>query len=323
MIFGICGALRCIEFINLKFNQVEDKTDKFIVSVEDTKTYIDRSFVIGSLFYEKIKKYILLRPQEQFTNRFFIRYNNGKCDKQVMGKNKIGSTPSSIASYLGLKDPSKYTGHCFRRTSATLLSNSGANMPMLKQLGGWKSDTVAAGYIASSERNKDLIFQGIVHENKTKKMDSLLAVPSLNTKDSAKDSAEETDVIADLGLTYEDFCDDDSDFHNQNILPDQPLNINFRNAKGQSLSSTCLAKSQNATDVTSKLFTSKSPVKLTFVQPNKKVKLTNLSASESNGDYTLLQPSTSKDSSVKFENCTINGNIINNYYYCSQKHETN
>lgn len=86
-----------------------------------------------------------IRPNDQFTDRFFIKYYKGKCQRQVIGKNKIRQTPQIIASYLGLENPKKYTGHCFRRTSATLLSNSGASTTMLKQLGGWKSLTVAQG----------------------------------------------------------------------------------------------------------------------------------------------------------------------------------
>lgn len=141
-----------------------DKNDKFVVSVNDTKTYIDRSFVIGSMLYETVKKYIVLRPPEQFTDKFFVQYLNGKCVRQVIRKNKIGSTPSIIASYLGLDNAAKYKGHCFRRTGATLLSNSGANMTMIKKLGGWRSDTVASGYIADAMRTKNLIFEGITSE---------------------------------------------------------------------------------------------------------------------------------------------------------------
>ena len=59
--------------------------------------------------------------------------------------------------------PEEYTGHCFRRTGTTLLSNSGAPM-IIKQLGGWKSDTVAQLYVADSLENKNKIYDGITHE---------------------------------------------------------------------------------------------------------------------------------------------------------------
>ena len=121
LIFSICGALRCIEFTNTKCADVEDVNDKLIVSIHDTKTFIDRSFIIGPLFYSTVKSYIKLRSLE-CTARFFVQFLNGKCTRQLMGTNKIGSTPSAIASFLKLENPSAYTDHCFRRISATLLS---------------------------------------------------------------------------------------------------------------------------------------------------------------------------------------------------------
>ena len=45
-----------------------------------------------------------LRPNEDFTDRFFVQYKNGKCNKQVIGKNKISAIPKLIATYLGLKN---------------------------------------------------------------------------------------------------------------------------------------------------------------------------------------------------------------------------
>lgn len=74
-----------------------------------------------------------------------MQFLKGKCNRQVIGRNKIGQIPKIIAEYLELADPQRYTGHCFRRTSATLISNSGASITMLKQLGGWKSASIAEG----------------------------------------------------------------------------------------------------------------------------------------------------------------------------------
>lgn len=125
---------------------VEDCGKKFLVSINDTKNYVPRQFIIGEPFYDKVKHYATMRAKETFTDRFFIKYQNGKFNQQVIGRNKIGETPSAIALYLRLPNSKLYTGHCFRRTGATLLSNSGANETMLKQLGGWKSTAIAQGY---------------------------------------------------------------------------------------------------------------------------------------------------------------------------------
>jgi integrase len=59
-----------------------------------------------------------------------------------------------------------YTGHSFRRTSATLLANaSGTDILDLKRHGGWKSGTVAEGYISESITNKIQVANKILHGN--------------------------------------------------------------------------------------------------------------------------------------------------------------
>ena len=79
-----------------------------------------------------------------------------KCFRQV---------PSIIASYLKLADAKLYTGHCMRRTSATLLADSDADLTTIKRLGGWKSGIVAEGYIGSSTQRKTLIANNENSEN--------------------------------------------------------------------------------------------------------------------------------------------------------------
>ena len=59
-----------------------------------------------------------------------------------------------IATFLNLDNPELYTGHSFRRTSAILLADAGANITTLKRHGGWKSDSIAKGYIEESVANK-------------------------------------------------------------------------------------------------------------------------------------------------------------------------
>lgn len=72
-----------------------------------------------------------------------MSHRESKCSSQPIGKNTFGKFPKIIARLLNLEDAELYTGHCFRRTSVTLLANSGANIDILKRHGGWKSATVA------------------------------------------------------------------------------------------------------------------------------------------------------------------------------------
>jgi hypothetical protein len=62
--------------------------------------------------------------------------------------------PELIATFLKLENSKMYTGHAFRRSAATLLSDCGADLRTLKRFGGWKSDTVVEGYVEDSLQNK-------------------------------------------------------------------------------------------------------------------------------------------------------------------------
>lgn len=61
--------------------------------------------------------------------------------------------PKIVATYLNLINPTEYTGHCFRRSLATILVDSGADITSLKRHGGWKSSN-SEGYIEDSLNNK-------------------------------------------------------------------------------------------------------------------------------------------------------------------------
>ncbi|KAJ8976551.1 hypothetical protein NQ317_007591 [Molorchus minor] len=50
-----------------------------------------------------------------------------------------------------------YTGHCLRRSSATLLADAGVDITTIKRHAGWKSTTVAQGYVENSIENKTKI----------------------------------------------------------------------------------------------------------------------------------------------------------------------
>jgi len=161
LIFGITGACRREELSNITINDIQDFGSMLHIKLPYTKTNCSRSFTIEGEFYDIFKKYIDLRPANVQSDRFFLNYKNGKCTKQVIGKNKIGNMPKEIANYLNLPDPQAYTGHSFRRTSATLLADSGGDITTLKRHGGWKSSQIAEGYIEDSINKKKKIFNQI------------------------------------------------------------------------------------------------------------------------------------------------------------------
>ena len=61
--------------------------------------------------------------------------------------------PCQIATFLKLDQPRLYTGHCFQRLSASI-SDTGADFAEIERHGGWKSATVAEGYIDNSVQNR-------------------------------------------------------------------------------------------------------------------------------------------------------------------------
>ncbi|KAJ8910165.1 hypothetical protein NQ315_005768 [Exocentrus adspersus] len=76
-------------------------------------------------------------------------------------KKTLGKIPQKVAEYLNLPNSTLYTGHCFRRTSASLLADSGASIDVLKRHGGWKSASVAEGYIENSINTKKIVADSI------------------------------------------------------------------------------------------------------------------------------------------------------------------
>lgn len=161
MIFGVAGACRCDELLNLKLENIEDMNNKLLVSLLNTKTKNSRTFIIME-YLDIVRKYVALRPIELKDTRFFFKYTKGKSIKQFVGIHKFGIIPQEIAAYLKLPHIKEYTGHCLRRTSATLLVNSGGDITMLKRHGGWKSSTVAEGYIEDSMASKTSICEKIL-----------------------------------------------------------------------------------------------------------------------------------------------------------------
>ena len=172
LIMGTAGACRGMELCQLFCDDVLDTGSCLLINIRNTKNKQDRSFIVKNSHSSSTdvvglcRKYISLRPKSVKNNRFFLSYKKGKCSQQPVGKNLFGQFPKKIARFLNLPDSNLYTGHCFRRTSASLLADSGVNIDQLKRHGGWKSSAVAEGYVERSLNNKkqvsDQIFgQGI------------------------------------------------------------------------------------------------------------------------------------------------------------------
>lgn len=161
LILGTAGACRRDELVKLTIDDIEDKDTILVVKIHDTKLHTIRTFIVSNttldllLFY---RKYVALRPPNAASRRFFMKYSGGKCCNQVVGLHTIGKVPFVIATYLQLSDPTSYTGHCFRRSSATLLGGIGADSNV-KRRRVWKSTHVAESNLGDSVSKKVTIMQ--------------------------------------------------------------------------------------------------------------------------------------------------------------------
>ncbi|XP_039439555.1 uncharacterized protein LOC120420554 [Culex pipiens pallens] len=149
LIIGVYGACWREKIMKLSLDDIEDLKDSIKITIPNTKTKIMRQFIVtkgeapGVDMVKLFRLYAEKRAAGTGHSRFFVSYRFGKCTKQAMGINTIAKLPRIIAEHLKLPSPELYTGHCFRRSSASLLADSGVDISVLKRHGGWKSSSVA------------------------------------------------------------------------------------------------------------------------------------------------------------------------------------
>lgn len=178
----MAGACRREELTYLRVENVKEEEFCYQVTIPKTKTKVIREFFItqgnidGVNLVETVRNYVKLRPKTCEHKRFFIGYRGGKCINQPIGINTIGNVPKLIAQFLELPNPREYTGHSFRRSSTSLLADSGADLLTIKRHGGWKSNSVAEDYIETSIENKKKTAMKILGEKENISLD----IPSMS-----------------------------------------------------------------------------------------------------------------------------------------------
>ncbi|CAH0549741.1 unnamed protein product [Brassicogethes aeneus] len=138
LIVGLAGACRREELTYLLLDNVKDEGTCFHFFLPNTKTKVPRDFFVtcgnidGINMVEIIRSYIALRPNSIDHRRFFVQYKRGKCIRHPVGINTFGNLTKKIALYLKLDHSEEYTGHCLRRSSKSLLADSGADLLTVK-----------------------------------------------------------------------------------------------------------------------------------------------------------------------------------------------
>lgn len=120
-------------------DNVENNGNHLVINIPDSKTRVQKTFVVvGNFNMDLYKKYEALRPADIQHRRLFLFYNSGKCTEKPVGIKTFQNMPRKIAKFLKLSNTEQYTGHCLRKTSATLLMGGGSHIN-LQTHGGWKS----------------------------------------------------------------------------------------------------------------------------------------------------------------------------------------
>ncbi|KAK4873827.1 hypothetical protein RN001_013187 [Aquatica leii] len=157
LILGIAGACRSDELVNLTIDKVEGAKSVLIIKILSTKTKRPRSFtVVGDIYLSLYQKYVALRPPELVERRLFLRYVNRKCHQMVVGIYKISA----------------------------LLVDGGGDLTCLKSHGGWKSSTVAEGYIEDSLLNKANIAKRILKVDSGSNKPSTVVISDFTTSEN-------------------------------------------------------------------------------------------------------------------------------------------
>lgn len=169
LLLGLFGGLRSEEYCEIQFEDVQAFDDHLKVTIKKRKT--DQAgegttfFAVATAQKFRCPVQSFQRYCQEFHNEkgkaIFRQVRNGKVTAQKRGKTFFYELPRRVAHFLRLEDKDKYTGHTIRRTATTWLAERGASTNVIQKFGGWKSASVAQGYIDDSDKMKTTIAQTI------------------------------------------------------------------------------------------------------------------------------------------------------------------
>ena len=159
MIVALYGCMRVDELVKLHDNDFDLSQENVLVTIPFFQKATNEAFkfiiphIGGDCSPASIVKDYFSKTGHTKGKKFLKRYfpkSNTFSECQNVGKNTVAKYPRKIAEFLQLSDVDGYTGHAFRRTSATIFANAGNTKLELKKFGRWASDTVAESYVEDS-----------------------------------------------------------------------------------------------------------------------------------------------------------------------------
>ena len=158
-IVSFFGGLRYQECMDLVLEKIQRGKDGYVITHKRVKQRSDKletRFIVPEAggYADKLACY-LFKVNDQL--KFFqgrVWFTGTKSDKLKtvpMGKNTVAQVPHDIAALLGLANPSLYTFHSFRRTSATSAADGGSTAAQMTDFFGWKNTSMCHEYVSSSK----------------------------------------------------------------------------------------------------------------------------------------------------------------------------
>jgi integrase len=152
------GGLRLLECMDLKLEQITRGPDGYTITHTRAKQRSDKmatKYLVPQTggYATQLANYInkVNSQLEKFQGRvWYAGKKHSLLASQVMGRNMVARVPHDIAARLALMDPSKYTFHSFRRTSATSAADAGATTEQMVDFYGWKNGSMCQEYVSSS-----------------------------------------------------------------------------------------------------------------------------------------------------------------------------
>ena len=164
VVIGYCGGLRCADMVGLKTEDCTfDETSGMWIDYNVSKQRgeaIRNKFNVPLEYCGFLEAYDheLFRCQAN-EGRLFKTYrirNDGTAyyTKQPMGIHFLSKINSKVANFLKLPNPERYTGHCFRRSSANALAEAGCSTTALKKHFNWQNEATALRYVENTKNAK-------------------------------------------------------------------------------------------------------------------------------------------------------------------------
>jgi len=174
-VISFSGGLRCADLVSILCNDLEfDGITGYWIkyTVSKQATAVTNKFNVAMNYSQYITNYCnRLRELKIFETRLWKTYRTKRdgssyYTSQPMGIHVLSKIPMEIAKFLGLSNKESYTGHAFRRSTASAMAESGATTSLMRTHFNWKSEATAMKYIESSDTQKLKVADFIQGNNK-------------------------------------------------------------------------------------------------------------------------------------------------------------